>query len=123
MSSLEFEKQIVFLSVSDFDISSQFYGKILGLKMARDQVACRIYLLSGSSYIGICKGLPPCMPNGLTLTLVADDVDGWYNQLRAKGVKIRSPPKLNEKYKIYHFYLKDPDGYTIEIQKFIEPLT
>jgi len=32
------------------------------------------------------------------------------------------PPRLNEKYQIYHFYLKDPDGHIIEVQRFEEPL-
>jgi len=49
-------------------------------------------------------------------------VDGWYKHLNGLGVKIRNPPKLNEKYQIYHFYLTDPDGYTLEIQRFVDPL-
>jgi len=122
MSSPGFEQQVIFLSVSDLDASSRFYGETLGLRMARDQRTCRIYHLSGSSYVGICKGEPPRWPNGVTLTMVSDDVDGWHKHLQARGVSIRHPPQLNEKYQIYHFYLKDPDGYTIEIQRFLESL-
>jgi len=122
MSSPRFEQQVVFLSVSDLDESSRFYGEALGLRLARDQGTCRIYHLSGSSYVGICRGVPPKWPNGVTVTMVSEDVDGWYKQLHGKNVKIRHPPRLNEKYRIYHFYLQDPDGYTIEIQRFLEPL-
>ena len=121
MAARGFEQQVVFLSVSDLEVSSKFYGETLGLRLARDQGTCRIFHLSGTSYVGVCQGDPPRSPNGLTLTMVSDDVDGWYKRLKDQ-VKIRHPPKLNEKYQIYHFYLEDPDGYTIEIQRFLDPL-
>jgi catechol 2,3-dioxygenase-like lactoylglutathione lyase family enzyme len=54
--------------------------------------------------------------------MVSNDVDGWYRRLLEQGVTIKHPPRLNEKYQIYHFYLEDPDGYTIEIQRFEDPL-
>jgi catechol 2,3-dioxygenase-like lactoylglutathione lyase family enzyme len=38
------------------------------------------------------------------------------------GVEVSGPPQSNPKYQIYHFFLKDPDGYWIEIQKFDHPL-
>lgn len=122
MSELGFEQQVVFLSVTDLDESSRFYEDILGLRMARDQGTCRIYHLSDSSYVGVCQGSTPKKGEGLTLTMVSDDVDGWHTRLQAQGVKIRYPPRLNEKYQIYHFYLEDPDGYVIEIQRFLDPL-
>ncbi|MBW1857728.1 MAG: VOC family protein [Deltaproteobacteria bacterium] len=117
-----FNQQVIFLTVSDLEASSKFYGETLGLRLARDQGTCRIYHLCDASYVGVCKGEPPQWPNGLTFTLVSDDVDGWYKHLNGLGVKIRNPPKLNEKYQIYHFYLTDPDGYTLEIQRFVDPL-
>ena len=122
MDTLGFNQQVIFLSVSDLDSSSRFYGETLGLRLACDQGTCRIYHLCGNSYIGVCKGEPPRWPNGLTLTMVSADVDGWYERLKERDVEIKHPPKLNEKYKIYHFYLNDPDGYIIEIQRFVEPL-
>lgn len=121
MEKQGFEQQVVFLSVSDLEESSKFYGEILGLRLTRDQGTCRIFHISGNSYVGVCQGQLPEFPNGLTLTMVSDDVDGWYEILKDR-VKIRHPPKMNEKYRIYHFYLEDPDGYVIEIQRFNEPL-
>ncbi len=121
MATRGFEQQVVFLSVSDLEVSSKFYGETLGLRLARDQGTCRIFHLSDTSYIGVCQGDPPSSPNGLTLTMVSEDVDGWYKILKDQ-IKIRHSPKLNEKYQIYHFYLEDPDGYTIEIQRFLDPL-
>ncbi len=122
MGRLGFDQQVVFLSVSNLEESTKFYGETLGLRLARDQGTCRIFHLSGTSYVGVCQGTPPQGSNGLTLTMVSDDVDGWYERLQTYKVKIKHSPKLNEKYQIYHFYLEDPDGYTIEIQRFVDRL-
>jgi catechol 2,3-dioxygenase-like lactoylglutathione lyase family enzyme len=122
MTKLGFEQQVIFLSVRDLEESSKFYEETLGLRLARDQGTCRIFHLSGTSYVGVCQGSDPKTEHGLTLTMVSDDVDGWYERLKAQNVNIKHPPSLNEKYQIYHFYLEDPDGYTVEIQRFNDPL-
>jgi len=54
------------------------------------------------------------------ITLVTENVDEVYNKLINKGLKIAESPKLNKKFNIYHFFIKDPNGYTIEIQRFLE---
>ena len=122
MNTPGFSQQVTFLTVSDLEASSKFYGETLGLRLARDQGSCRIYHLCDGSYVGICTGKPPQWPKGLTFTMVSDDVDEWYKHLTNLGVKIRNPPRLNDRYQIYHFYLNDPDGYTLEIQRFTDPL-
>ena len=122
MTDLVFDKQIIFLTVSDLEVSSKFYGDIFGLRMARDQGSCRIYHLSGNSFIGILKGEPPQEPTGSAQCWVTENVDGFYETARTHGLDIMFPPRLNEKYQIYHFYLKDPDGHVIEIQRFEDPL-
>jgi catechol 2,3-dioxygenase-like lactoylglutathione lyase family enzyme len=56
------------------------------------------------------------------LTLVTDDVDSWYGRLKSRGADLVNRPEANPKFKIYHFFLKDPNGYWIEIQRFDQPL-
>ena len=58
---------------------------------------------------------------GLLFTLITDEVDGWYEHLQSRDVAITTPPKLNETYGIYHFFVRDPNGYLIEIQRFLDP--
>jgi hypothetical protein len=36
----------------------------------------------------------------------------------ARAAAFETPPRANPKYKIYHCFLRDPDGYQIEIQRF-----
>ncbi|MBY9008807.1 MAG: VOC family protein [Candidatus Lokiarchaeota archaeon] len=52
--------------------------------------------------------------------MVTKEVDEVYHKLVNKGLKIAESPKLNKKFNIYHFFFKDPNGYTIEIQRFLE---
>ena len=35
-------------------------------------------------------------------------------------IEIPNPPKINSKFNIYHFFFKDPNGYTLEVQKFLD---
>jgi hypothetical protein len=32
------------------------------------------------------------------------------------------PPKINEKYEIYHFFASDPENRVIEFQSFLHPV-
>lgn len=117
------EQQIVFFYTHDLAQTADFYEQVIGLRLARDQGTCRIYHTSGNSYVGFCQrdNMPP-LPQGerpiVLFTLVTDAVDEWYEALKAKGVDFESPPTANARYGIYHSFLRDPNGYLIEIQRF-----
>ena len=59
--------------------------------------------------------------DGVTVTFVSDDVDGWYEKLLAAGVEIVDPPKKREAFGIYRFFARDPEGHLIEVQRFLDP--
>jgi catechol-2,3-dioxygenase len=48
-------------------------------------------------------------------------VDEFYNRLNELNLVI-SEPKVNEKYNIYNFFAKDPEGHIIEFQVFLHTL-
>jgi catechol 2,3-dioxygenase-like lactoylglutathione lyase family enzyme len=48
-------------------------------------------------------------------------VDGWCEKLREQGVQLEKEPAYNPEYKIYHCFLRDPNGYLVEIQRFEDP--
>jgi len=119
---LAIDQQITFLHVRDLAATAQFYEGILGLKLVLDQGDCRIYHVAGSAFVGLCqREQPPGRSGGVILTLIVQDVDAWYEQLRARGVAFEAEPVLNPKYGIHHVFLRDPDGYSIEIQRFSDP--
>jgi catechol 2,3-dioxygenase-like lactoylglutathione lyase family enzyme len=121
-------QQITFLDAADLTRTADFYERILGLRLARDQGSCRIYHVAGNAYLGFCRrdqasAVSPRGAAGVTvLTLISDDVDGWYARLVANGVEIVQPPTDKPQFRIYNAFARDPDGYLVEIQRFWEPL-
>jgi catechol 2,3-dioxygenase-like lactoylglutathione lyase family enzyme len=122
MTDPDFDALVTFIYTPDTDRAFRFYETVLGLKLVRDEGAARIYRIAAGGYLGICRASPdrPCRPDGICLTLVTDDVDGWYARLSACGVAAEGPPKALPEYGVYSFFLRDPDGYLIEVQRFAD---
>ena len=119
-------QQITFLYTTNLEKSATFYENVLGLSLWVDQGTCRIYQTAGSAYIGICqtgnsaKGkVPMGEQTNIIFTIVTEEVDAWYTYLMSKGVQFEKPPETNLTYNIYHCFLRDPNGYLIEIQRFL----
>ena len=123
MSKNTFSQQITFLHAENLETTQHFYTNLLGLPIVRDQGKCIIFKSTENAFLGFCEHIEPISHGRrVILTLVDDDVEGWYQVLSAKGAIIEGPPKSNQQYQIFHFFLKDPNGYWIEIQRFNEPL-
>ncbi|MBD3349362.1 MAG: VOC family protein [Candidatus Eisenbacteria bacterium] len=116
-----FDAQITFCYTRDLDTTAEFYESVLGLPLVLDQGGCRIYRAASGAYLGFCEKEKTARPEGVILTLVTEHVDGWHERLKAAGVEFEKAPALNPEYKIYHCFLKDPNGYVIEIQRFEDP--
>lgn len=117
-----FDQQITFLYTGDLAATAHFYEQTLGLPLALDQGDCRIYQISRDGLLGFCRRAGGAQPAGVIVTLITDDVDGWYARLAQRGVAFDNPPALNPRYNIYHCFLRDPNGYLLEIQRFEQPL-
>jgi catechol 2,3-dioxygenase-like lactoylglutathione lyase family enzyme len=116
-----FDQQVVFLPTSDLERADHFYRELLGLRLVLDQGVCRIYRTGPHAFVGVCQHLAADSAAGVIVTLVSDDVDGWYQRLLAAGVSIDEPPTRNQKFGIYHVFVHDPDGNVLEIQRFEDP--
>jgi catechol 2,3-dioxygenase-like lactoylglutathione lyase family enzyme len=64
---------------------------------------------------------PPTSSDYVILTLVSTDVEGWHQFLVERGVPVEKPPTFNAKFNITHLFLRDPNGYLVEIQTFHDP--
>lgn len=115
-----FDANITFLPVSDLDRSHAFYAGQLGLELVLDQGSCRIYAISQGGYIGVCERDEATTADGLIVTFVTEEVDAWYERISAARDDVE-PPRLNPKYDIYHFFVRDPDGHLVEVQRFEDP--
>jgi catechol 2,3-dioxygenase-like lactoylglutathione lyase family enzyme len=123
MDRLNAQQQITFLMVKDLAATADFYERILGLPLVVDQGSCRIYQVVGAAYVGFCERPESAdSTRNVILTLVTPDVDGWYERLRGLGVHFEKAPTMNPRYRIYHCFVRDPDGYLVEIQRFLDPV-
>jgi catechol 2,3-dioxygenase-like lactoylglutathione lyase family enzyme len=127
--ALHFEQQVTFLYVRDLARSRAFYEQTLELPLVLSQgVACIYRVGPGDAFLGICLSsavqqapLPDRAPLGVIFTFVTQDVDGSYETLKAKGVVFEKVPAINAQYQIYNCFFRDPDGYLLEIQRFLSP--
>lgn len=127
MTHPPFSSQITFLYTPDLAATAHFYEEMLTLPLKLDQGSCRIYQVSQDGYLGFCQrddapqeSSAPAK-HDVIMTLVTSEVDGWYQRLSSRGVIFEKPPSVNSKYNIYHCFLRDPNGYLIEIQRFLHP--
>lgn len=122
MPPIAISEFITFLPAPNWEATLHFYEHILGLPCVLDQGDCRIYQVAGEGFIGFCnRGEVPHPPEKVILTLVSPEVEAWHRHLEAHGVPILKPPTYNERYQIVHLFACDPNGYWIEIQRFVDP--
>jgi predicted enzyme related to lactoylglutathione lyase len=115
--------QITFLYYKDLQKAAEFCEKVMKFELCDDQGAAKIYRVSPNAFIGIvdekkghCRAQDT---NAVLITLVVEDVDGWYNYLRKKGIKLLSEVKQPSSFPVRCFFFEDTEGYQYEIQKFL----
>jgi len=115
------EALITFLPSTDLVASRDFYGRVLGLELAVDQVTCLIFKVTATAYLGVCERVSARGGESVITTIVSDDVDGWCTRISEAGWTIDSGPEHSSTYGIYHAFMRDPSGNQIEIQRFDDP--
>ncbi|MGF1505132.1 MAG: VOC family protein [Chloroflexi bacterium] len=116
-----FSQQVTFLYTADMAATAHFYGDVLGLPLVLEQPDCCIWQVTTEAFLGFCERESEAPVDGIIYTFVTQDVDGWHERLRAKGVTFSRAPQRDETYNIYHCFLRDPNGYLLEIQRFEDP--
>ena len=122
------DQQVTFLYAQDAAACWDFYERVMELPLVQDQGRVRIYEVAGSrAFLGVCMaGAPragddPRAEGGVCFTFVTPDVQGWYDFLLAKGAVIVKPPEHSAQWRIHHFFLHDPAGNLLEVQRFERP--
>jgi lactoylglutathione lyase len=123
LSQVGIEGMITFLYYKDLAKAARFYEDVLGLKLTIDQGFAKIYKVAGQAHIGLVDEIHgyhranPIKP--VEITLVVSDVDEWYQRLRLMGIETLTEPTIMRSVNVRAFLLKDPEGYVVEIQKFL----
>jgi catechol 2,3-dioxygenase-like lactoylglutathione lyase family enzyme len=112
---------IVFLGTMDLEATSAFYTRHLGLSMVLDQERCRIFRVARGAFVGFCLRETVDPDPGVILTLVSDEVEAWATRLRDRGIRLEREPTHQPEYRIFHLFVRDPNGYLVEIQRFDDP--
>ena len=118
-----------FLTVADIDRSAEFYEKVFGAGILSrgDRKGAPAYIQIANTWliVNVGGGPTPDKPS-ITLGVPADrnrvssfmnirvaDIQGCYELWRSRGAKFITEPK--EKYGEIRCYIRDPDGYIIEV--------
>ncbi len=121
MNFMRFKEFITFLGTKDLDKISHFYQHILGMTIYKHQDVCLIFNIINQNKISFCEHLAVVHEDkSLILTFVTEKVDEPDNKLIKFRIDYVEQPKINEKFNNNHFFFKDPNGYTIEIQQFLD---
>jgi catechol 2,3-dioxygenase-like lactoylglutathione lyase family enzyme len=118
---MDISSTITFLKTRDLNATAAFYTQVLGFRLAHDQGTCQIFAIRPGSYIGFCLTEESTGSSEVIITLVLEDVDGACLEVEKAGAAIEVRPRINPRYNIYQCFVRDPNGYLIEIQRFLDP--
>jgi catechol 2,3-dioxygenase-like lactoylglutathione lyase family enzyme len=110
---------IVFVRTTDLDRIVRFYIDEIGMTRWLDQTDISI-LRHGNMLIGFCRSDRTDTDALITFFFGSrEEVDHCHRRLsdRADG-----EPRVNPRFRIYHFYATDPDERRIEFQCFLHKL-
>lgn len=106
---------ILFLKTKALRDLVKFYTERIGCEIWLDQGDC-VILRHDNFLFGLCER--DGVDKDVMLTFFypsSREVDAMYRDLEEIAV---APPKQNEKYNIYQFFARDPEGRTLEFQWF-----
>jgi catechol 2,3-dioxygenase-like lactoylglutathione lyase family enzyme len=112
---------ITFLKTRDLEQTTAFYTGVMGFALALDQGGCRIFTIRPGAHLGFCRTDGSTGSPEVILTLEVADVQAVTAALEAAGVPVEVQPRFNPQYNITQAFLRDPNGYLIEIQHFLDP--
>ena len=115
---MDVQSVVHFYGTKDLVKCHDFYVNKLGFSLYKDQGVCHIYQLTDTSFIGFCEHIPvAAQERSLIITLVVHDVWSVYHAWRSWMVI--HEPTISQTFKIEHFFTLDPNGYTLEVQRFL----
>ncbi|MCP4583897.1 MAG: VOC family protein [candidate division Zixibacteria bacterium] len=106
---------IVFFKTKMLDKLREFYLNEIGCELWLDQGDCLIFK-HGNLLLGFCDREE--VDRGGIITFFYDSqafVDRMYEKFEASA---EARPIMNEKYRIYNFFARDPEGRQLEFQWF-----
>jgi len=106
---------IIFFKTNKLEKLKEFYQKEIGCEIWLEQADCCIHKF-GNLLFGFCERETVDKCGMITFFYETKaEVDKMYEKLKSIA---DGKPKMNPKYRIYHFFANDPEGRIIEFQWF-----
>ncbi len=112
------------LRVRDIRRASDFYTRILKMKVEWSPDADNVYLTSGTDNLALHQWHPDGapgnpLPNGTLdhfgfIVSTPEEVDEWAKRLEAEGIELTQAPRTHRD-GARSFYFRDPDGNLIQL--------
>jgi len=115
------ESMVVFYPCLDIEKTSRFYEETIGLTCCQDQGSCRIFD-TGYGYLGFCEYDDHVLATRTCISFNLKSVEAVnkkYIEMKAKQIAGLTQPQKHPKFAVYSFFMKDPNGYTLEFQKIL----
>lgn len=110
----------IHINVSDLSKSLEFYGEKLGLKTDKiTDTMGSVSLEPGSldlDQVPIEKLSEVSTTKHTTLAFSVPSINDYYDEISLKGVQTLDKP-TRRAWGSFNFYLKDPDGYMLEVEQ------
>lgn len=111
-----------FYYYTDVERAWAFYTDVLGLETVADYGFAKILRVAPTSYLTLvdeARGMHSSdEPKSVTLAVVTEQVEGWYEYLTDAGVPMRSELRAEEGRPHDGFVAIDPEGYLLEFERF-----
>ena len=96
-----------------------FYTNMMEMGIWLEQAEC-VILKHGNFLLGFCEREKADIDGIFTLFFDSnEEVDRYYKKFEDLS---EGAPKVNEKYRIYHFFARDPENRRIEFQRFLHDI-
>jgi len=105
-TGVPFPQQVTWVYTEDLDDTAGFYAGVVGLTQVFDQGTCRIFQVTPTSFLGVCRARPgrQVEPRGVVITFVCPDtagVDEWHRRLAEAGADLLGAPERHDDFNVY----------------------
>lgn len=111
-----------FYYYEDVEAAHDFYTEVLGFETVVDYGFAKIMRVAAASYLTVvdaAEGMHSSdEPKSVTLAIVTQQVEAWYEYLQAEGVPMHSEFTPAEGRAHDGFVAVDPEGYFLEFERF-----